>query len=367
MKGGRIIWVYAMALAVGVLLQFDRIDPWLAGKFADGLPQGLAAVVGAGESLHAATGLTGLGLALDCSTARMFDGTYKKTYRCHEAALAAVYPPPAQAGTPAKAAPSLPAGSSGPQGVAHASAQSADQPSDKAQPKLSPPCNVLVVGDSLAVTLAVSLEKAFKTFDGLTMIPKGKIASGLQNPQYYNWEQALRQFMAEYDPKLIVVMMGANDAKYLSLDPEAPEPAAAADKRRAAYEARLAKFISIMDERGVTSYWIGLPVMGDPDLSDKSRALNAIVRAACQGASHARFLSTWELLAGPQGNYAQHIQDASGHRIRVREGDKVHFSTAGGDIIVKALLHDAQEFIELRPKGAKQVAQAPLPVGASPQ
>lgn len=356
MKGGRIIAIYAAALVIGVLLQFDRIEPWLAGKFADGLPEGLAAVVNVGESLHSAMGLTGMGLALDCSTSGMFGGTYKKTYRCHEAALVDAAPPAPSGVSLASASLDAPT-DSGPSG---------QQPA-KAQPKLIPPCNVLVVGDSLAVTLAVSLEKALKEFDGLTMIPKGKIASGLQNPQYYNWEQALRQFMAEYDPKLVVVMMGANDAKYLSLDPEAPEPAAAADKRRAAYEARLAKFLSIMDERGVTSYWIGLPVMGDQELSDKSRALNAIVRAACQGSSHGRFLSTWELLAGPQGSYAQHIQDAAGHRVRVREGDKVHFSTAGGDIIVKAFLRDVEEVIELRPKGAKQVAQAAHAAPVSPQ
>ncbi|MFP5222400.1 MAG: DUF459 domain-containing protein [Acidobacteriota bacterium] len=351
MKGGRIIAIYAAALAVGVLLQFDRIDPWLTGKFADGLPEGLAAVVNGGESLHSALGLTGLGLALDCSTSGMFGGTYKKTYRCSEAALVDAAPPAPAGMALASATRDVPPAS----GTAGQAVQQA-----KAQPKLVPPCNVLVVGDSLAVTLAVSLEKALKEFDGLTMIPKGKIASGLQNPQYYNWEQALRQFMAEYDPKLVVVMMGANDAKYLSLDPEAPEPAAAADKRRAAYEARLAKFLSVMDERGVTSYWIGLPVMGDQDLSDKSRALNTIVRAACQGSSHGRFLSTWELLSGPQGSYAQHIQDAAGHKVRVREGDKVHFSKAGGDIIVKAFLRDVEEIIELRPKGAKQVAQAAL-------
>ncbi|WP_243358713.1 DUF459 domain-containing protein [Fundidesulfovibrio terrae] len=350
MTGKRIVLVYALALAVGVALLFDRIGPWLSGKFPDGLPEGLAAVVAAGESLHAASGLTGLALALDCSTAGMFDGTYKKTYRCGDAALADAAPPSSHPGE-ALAAQDIPDAASG--------TTASLQPGQPPQPKLNLPANVLVVGDSLAVTLAVSLEKAFKDFEGLTMIPKGKIASGLQNPQYYNWEQALSQFMKEYDPQLVIVMMGANDAKYLSLDPEAPEPAALDDRRRFLYEARLKKFLSVMDERKVTSYWIGLPVMGDPELSGKSRALNAIVSRACRESSHGRFLDTWPLLCDPQGNYAQHIMDNSGHRIRVREGDKIHFSTAGGDIIVRALLKDAGELIEFKPKGGKQVAQAP--------
>jgi hypothetical protein len=345
MTGKRIVLVYALALAVGVALQFDRIGAWLAGKYPDGLPEGLAAVVAAGESVHAATGLTALTLGLDCSTAGMFDGTYKKTYRCGEAALADSAPPAPHGGEALAA--------TGPgEGLPGLAAQ-------PVQVKLSLPANVLVVGDSLAVTLAVSLDKAFKEYEGLTMIPKGKIASGLQNPQYYNWEQALSQFMKEYDPQLVIVMMGANDAKYLSLDPQSTEPSALDDKRRFLYEARLKKFLAVMDERKVTSYWIGLPVMGDPELSGKSRALNAIVSRACQESSRGRFLDTWPLLCDPQGNYAQHIMDTAGHRIRVREGDKIHFSTAGGDIIVRALLKDAGGLIEFTPKGGKQVAEAP--------
>jgi hypothetical protein len=343
MTGQRITLIYALALAVAVLLQFDRLDTWLSAKFPDGPPKSLAVVMDAVEGVYSATGLAGLALSMDCSTAKMFDGTYKKTYRCQDIALADSVPPLPREETAEESQSSPAAGNEA-----------------KAAPeKLAPPANVLVVGDSLAITLAVSLDKAFREFEGLTMIPKGKIASGLQNPQYFNWEQALRQFIKEYDPKLVIVMMGANDAKYLSLDPEQPEPAALADKRRAVYEARLEKFLAVMDERGVRSYWIGLPVMGDPELSGKSRALNSLLRAACQGSAHGRFLDTWPLLCDQQGNYAQHILDTAGHRVRVREGDKIHFSTAGGDIIVKALLKDAGEVIELRPKGRTDVAEAP--------
>ncbi|MBI4804218.1 MAG: DUF459 domain-containing protein [Desulfovibrio sp.] len=343
MTGRRTTLIYALALAVAVLLQFDKLETWLSARFPDGPPQSLAVAMNAVEVVHSASGLAGLALAMDCSTAPMFDGTYKKTYRCQDSTLVDSTPP-------------LPREES----VQEAQSSPVSGSEAKITPeKLAPPANVLVVGDSLAITLAVSLDKAFRGFEGLTMIPKGKIASGLQNPQYFNWEQALRQFIKEYDPKLVIVMMGANDAKYLSLDPEQPEPAALADKRRAVYEARLEKFLAVMDERGVRSYWIGLPVMGDPELSGKSRALNSLVRTACQGSAHGRFLDTWPLLCDQQGNYAQHILDTAGHRVRVREGDKIHFSTAGGDIIVKALLKDAGEVIELRPKGSTDVAEAP--------
>jgi len=341
MSGVRIVSVYALALFLAVFLLFDRMDSWLSSRFEDGLPGPLAALADAGEALHRESGLTRLGLALDCSTDGLFAGTYKKSYRCHEAALAETAAP-----APRENAAITPD-----------SAPSASQA--KTVAKLAPPLDVLVVGDSLAVTLAVSMEKVFKEYEGLTMIPKGKIASGLFNPHYYNWDQALRQFLDEYRPQLVVVMMGANDAKYLALDPESPEPAALEDRRKAVYEARLARFISIMDEKGVPSYWIGLPVMGDPDLSAKGKALNALVSKAVQDSAHCRFVDTWDLLAGPGGCYTHHLVTDSGRKIRVREGDKIHFSTAGGDILVRALLKDVEEIVDLRPSDRKQVAQAP--------
>ena len=371
MKGGRIIGIYALALAVAVLVQFDRVESWLGSRFEQGLPGWAHELVLNVDALYQSTGLATAGLELDCATAPLFGGTYKNTYRCEQPVLAELdgQAPEASGGMQsALACPPAQAQGQGDQAVLATATVPAPQAKLKAAPPhLRLPCDVLVVGDSLAIALSGSLERIFKRYDGLTMIPKGKVASGLQNPQYYDWEQALRQFLKEYNPGLVVVMMGANDAKYLTLDPQSSEPCALADKRRGVYEARLARFLAVLEEKGVTSFWIGLPVMGDQDLSAKSHALNAIVAQACAGTAHSRFLDTWSLLADAGGNYAQHVVDGSGKRVKVREGDKIHFSPAGGDIIAKAFLTDVGSMIELKPKDSKEVAAAhPAPATATP-
>jgi len=362
MKGGRIVWTYALALAVGLFVQFDRVSTWISARFESSPPEPLARLASGCEGLYRSLGLESLSLTLDCSTAGLFEGTYKNTYRCDQANLAGEPPAPSRP-SESDAAPERPA-------LAQAApallpdAGNAPGPRDQAaavrrvsHPKLEPPFNVLVAGDSLAIALSVSMERVLKSFEGLNMVAKGKVASGLQNPGYYNWEQATRQFLSEYDPKLVVFMMGANDAKYLTLEADAAEPTAVADKRRQVYEARLQKILALLDERGVRHYWIGMPVMGDPDLSAKSRALNQILRQACEATTHGHYLDTWTLLAGPEGGYAQHILNAAGQRVRVREGDKIHFAPAGGEIIVKAFLKEAGEDVDLKPKGLKELAQ----------
>ena len=367
-KGGRIVLIYTVALAVGLLIQFDKLEPWLAAKFDNGPTPEWTIVFADVNRVRSGLGLDRAARTLDIAAAGAFSGTYKNSFpsgpglladaSLHTEAFAA-----AKARPSADSAPlAEPAGQgsvlSGAQGPA-VQPVSSEAPKGLSAPllRLETPCNVLVVGDSLAIALAIPMEKALKEIEGVTMVSKGKIASGLQNPHVYKWEEALRQFLKEYDPKLVVVMMGANDAKYLTLDPQAPTPTALPDRRLSIYQERLEKFLLALEERGVASYWIGMPIMGDPDLAAKCQALNAVIRQTCEASGHTGYLDTWSLLAGPDGGYAHYLSNEKGTRVRVREGDKIHFSAAGGDIIVKAFLKEAGPLFGQTVKDAKDVAE----------
>ena len=346
--GRRIVLAYAVALCFGLVVMFDKVGPWLAAK-AEEAPACRAGLE-LGEQLHATLGLSALARSFDCAAASAFDSTYKNTYRCAQAATLEALGAGPEA-DPASVA--LPEGK-----PALAQPLSGDAP---VQAAVSPlvlrsPGKVLVVGDSLAITLAISLERACKGYEGMALVAQGKVASGLQNPQYYNWEQSLRQLLAEHAPVLVVVMMGANDAKYLTLDPDADGPAAMADKRAAVYQARLAKFLRVLAERNIPSCWVGLPIMGDPELAAKSQALNTLARQACQELPNLRYLDTWPLLADQQGNYAHYLVNEKGAKVRVREGDKIHFSSAGGDIIARQLFSASGLIEGLKQKEGKSLA-----------
>ncbi len=372
-KGGRIVLIYAVALAVGLFIQFDKLEPWLSAKFDNGPSPEWAIVSADVNRVRSGLGLNWAAHTLDVVAAGAFSGTYKNNFPPAPALLAdASLPGEAFAAQTVKEVdestdagkPEGPVGAEGLWPEAAGTRTSSVQPDGANPPKSLPapllrldtPCNVLLVGDSLALALAVPMEKALKDIDGLTMISKGKIASGLQNPHVFKWEEALRQFLSEYDPKLVVVMMGANDAKYLTLDPQDPVPTALPDRRLSTYQARLDKFLLALDERGVTSYWIGMPIMGDQELAAKCQALNTVIRQTCETTSHTHYLDTWSLLAGPDGGYAHYLANDKGARVRVREGDKIHFSAAGGDIIVKAFLKEAGPLFGQNGKNAKDVA-----------
>jgi hypothetical protein len=89
---------------------------------------------------------------------------------------------------------------------------------------LEPPHTILVVGDSLAIGLSLSLRRSINEFEDVTLIEEGKVSSGLANPKYFNWEKALQAFVDKYSPSMVVVMMGANDAKYINLNEKPGSP-----------------------------------------------------------------------------------------------------------------------------------------------
>lgn len=365
-KGGRIVLIYTVALAVGLFIQFDKLEPWLCAKFDNGPSPEWAIVCADVHRVRSGLGLNWAARTLDVAAAAAFSGTYKNNFPPAPAMLADTsLPGEAYAAQMVKevaesSAAERAEGESGAAGTRAAAVQPDAANSSKSLTapllRLDTPCNVLLVGDSLALALAVPMGKALKDIDGLTMISKGKIASGLQNPHVFKWEEALRQFLNEFDPKLVVVMMGANDAKYLTLDPQEPVPTALPDRRLSTYQARLDKFLLALDERGVTSYWIGMPIMGDQELAAKCQALNTVIRQSCEATSSTHYLDTWSLLAGPDGGYAHYLANEKGARVRVREGDKIHFSAAGGDIIVKAFLKEAGPLFGQNGKHAKDVA-----------
>ncbi|GAB6036390.1 hypothetical protein JCM15519_09490 [Fundidesulfovibrio butyratiphilus] len=361
-QGGRVVLAYAVGLLFGLIVMFDKVGPWLASGIEEDWPR-VSRWVASGERLHDAVGLGRVLRDFDCSLSGIFDPAYKNTYRCSEAMLAEalgaapepvsedvvasreeVSPPPEEA----EAVPDEPAASP--------DARASESP-EPAALVVRGPGNVLVVGDSLAIALAGPLERACKGYEGLTVVAQGKVASGLQNPRYYDWEASLRQLLADSSPVLVVVMMGANDAKYLTLDPEAPEPTALDDRRAGIYKRRLDTFLRLLSAKAVPACWVGLPVMGDPELSDKSRALNALARQACLERPNVRYLDTWPLLADSEGRYVHYLVNPKGQRVRVREGDKIHFSAAGGEVIVRRLFTDSGLIRGLKHKDDRNVAE----------
>ena len=70
---------------------------------------------------------------------------------------------------------------------------------------------MLIVGDSVGLDLGQPLVNTLAGFGDVTTYLDGHIDTGLTRPDYFNWPAELQVDLANDQPKLVVVMIGAND------------------------------------------------------------------------------------------------------------------------------------------------------------
>lgn len=363
--------IYWIALAVTIMVNIEKISVWTDEHLSD---TPLAALTGQARRLRNVwreSTVGALSRQLDCALAPFFDGTYKNSLACRktpdqDAAEKALRRrldpnvPVLKADVPVDTATLLSSLSppQSPQTEACPALQAASIPApDKtlAQPSLVPgkaqtPHKLLVVGDSLAIGLSLSLRRCVAELSGVELIEEGKVSSGLANPRYYDWGKALRIFLDKYTPDLVIIMMGANDAKYINLN-EKPRPPGSPNKSwPEVFSMRVESFLAALTEKNIPSYWIGLPIMGDATYAKQAAVMNDIVKAECAKAKNSRFLDTWTLLTDGQGNYSTFLPNDKGVKIKVRANDKIHFTVAGGDILAQSFLTTLGKDYDLHPK-----------------
>jgi len=377
--------VYFLALAVTVLANIEKVSVWVDDHLADGPAPSVARQVRRVRNVWRETGLATYSRKIDCALAPFFDETYKNSLACRddpttdtaeeslrerldpnqpllkadvpvdtEGLLAVLSPPHAPLSGDEEAAPAPAMPLKPKPGLSAA----LDGPS-LATGKLPSPRKLLVVGDSLAIGLSLSLRRSMAELENVELIEEGKVSSGLANPKYYDWGKALRVFLDKYKPDIVVIMMGANDAKYINVN-EKPRPAGSANKTwPEVFSMRVENFLDALQEKNIRNYWIGLPIMGDAPYAKQAEIMNDIVKVECGKFNTSRFLETWNLLADIQGNYSTFLPNEKGVKIKVRANDKVHFTVAGGDILAQSFLSAIAKEVDLRPK-TPDAAHAPV-------
>lgn len=380
--------VYCIALVVAMLANIEKVSVWVDDRLGDGPASEAARQVRRVRNLWRETQLAAHWRQLDCDMAAYFDETYKNNLACREEPtsdaaaqalrerldpnqpllkpdepidaenlLAALSPPK----------PGAAEGEAAGAAVAHApsSGQHGSGEQTLTQGKGPAPRKLLVVGDSLAIGLSLSLRRSVAEIEGLELIEEGKVSSGLANPKYYDWSRALRVFLDKYKPDLVVVMMGANDAKYINVNEKPRSPGNPNKTWPEVFSMRVEDFLTAMQEKNTRNYWIGLPVMGDAPYAKQVEIMNDIVKTEAAKFRNSTYLDTWTLLADDQGNYSTFLPNEKGVKIKVRANDKVHFTVAGGDILAQAFLAALAKDVEITAK--KPAAAAPQAAQTAPK
>jgi hypothetical protein len=209
-----------------------------------------------------------------------------------------------------------------------------------------------IAGDSLVVVPGESLLRAAGSSRVLEPVGEvdGRIASGLERPDVFNWFRHVRDEARESEADAIVLMLGGNDDHgFMTGLPEGVGIGPfGSESWTAEYRRRVGVVMDSATRHGAHLVWIGLPITDDTEQTRRFDAINAIVQSEAEKRPRrVSYLDTYFLFAGDDGGYAQYAARPSGRLVKMRADDGVHFERAAGDLIARSVLRRLSQVFDL--------------------
>ncbi len=208
---------------------------------------------------------------------------------------------------------------------------------------------IWIAGDSLVIVPGESVLREIagnRAFDATEAID-GRISTGLERPDVFNWFTHVREVMeAKKAPRAVVLMFGGNDDHgFMTGLPEGREVGTFGSPTwRAEYRRRVATIMDTITRNRGHVVWIGLPISRDSDQTLRYDVINAIVQTeAAKRKGRVSYLDTYFFFAGEDGGYAQYVEDTTGKLVKMRADDGVHFEREAGDLIAAKVLEELGE------------------------
>ena len=186
---------------------------------------------------------------------------------------------------------------------------------------------VVIFGDSLVGMPGATLKRLLKG-TGASVTNDYKSSTGLSRPDFYDWPARVTAEKRRLRPDVVVMMFGANDWQNIRSGGHVYSRGTKAWD--AAYEARIGRLMDIARTGHTVVYVVGQPIPGRSLGYARHMAhINRLAESEARKRPDVRFVSTWALFATPSGRYASSLRTSTGKLVRMRSGDKIHFTGAG--------------------------------------
>ena len=220
-------------------------------------------------------------------------------------------------------------------GTAEAEAEVAAAEQPEEDPADLEPRRVLIVGSSLAATgLGAVLEDRLDANPQVVAYRKGKSASGLSRPDFYDWFDQGKRQVEFRKPDLVIVLIGANDGQDIPPWKGDKRIRWGSDEWPDAYRGRVDDFLEsitmpVEGEDGARVMWLGLPQVRSPSLEKKLTLIRGIHQERVgELGDDGVYLDTTQYLVDENGRLLQTAK-VKGKQRELRGEDGVHFTMSG--------------------------------------
>jgi uncharacterized protein len=201
------------------------------------------------------------------------------------------------------------------------------------QPTPADPVEVFVTGDSQAEFIGQLLTDALPD-DLFDVEVAARNATGLSNPEFFNWELNAQQEIAARAPDAVVMVIGGNDGFNLLVDGQLygwQDPEWEVEYARRA--AVVMRELGSEGERPV--YWLPPPTARDEEQNAIYETQNRAIADAARAVPGARYVDIFNTIN--DGEYSEELR-IDGDRVLARQADGIHFTREGAEVPVRLLL-----------------------------
>ncbi|MCU0820084.1 MAG: DUF459 domain-containing protein [Beijerinckiaceae bacterium] len=219
---------------------------------------------------------------------------------------------------------------------------------------------IAFVGDSLADALHFGFDGDPGLKSTWRLVNRTSSASGLVREDYFSWPKTIATLLAEQrDIAALVLMIGLNDRQAIRVGDQTLEPLT--EPWREEYRKRVDSILTLARDAKVPVFWVGLPLMRSPKLSEDLVALNTLIRerVAIYGQT---YVDTVDAFADASGAFSATGPDVIGDIVRLRGADGIHFTPAGQRKLAFFVDRALSRLPNERPQPA--IAALPLPAPA---
>lgn len=162
-------------------------------------------------------------------------------------------------------------------------------------------------------------------------------ATGLVQPEVFNWFEYLPKQIASYKPDITVATFGANDG--LGFTGVAGAENFGSPAWLAEYRRRVSGVMDQLTAKSGRVVWLGLPIPREPGLAGRWQQMNLIQQTeAAKRPGRVEFVDLYDRFKDQNGLYADYLPDGTGQDQQVRSSDGIHYEAAGAGIVATAII-----------------------------
>ncbi len=198
----------------------------------------------------------------------------------------------------------------------------------------SDPLKILVIGDSIGISISWGINEFVQANYHLTMDNFAKVSTGLSYPKFYNWHDKLDDLLNGKKYDLGVVLIGANDPQMMTTDTGSVYFKTQEWKKE--YLERIKLIAERFQKAKMNLYWVELPPMGPGKYQSDTRYINACFKEASE-LHRFTYIPMTNILGNEKGEYEKYLL-YRGRRTLMRADDDIHLTVVAAKLTVREIL-----------------------------